>query len=112
MTVGIAGAAVYGAREVYRNRLAERSRADGLAAYVERDYETAMPLLSYAVTRDRNDLEVLRALADSRAHVPEPGNRHLQSAAAMYRAVLDRDSTDLGALEALVDVFGQLQYHV
>ena len=80
LVVAAMGLAIFvGFRDVYRARLASACREEGLAAYKDGDYKTAMEKLGYALSREKNDLEGLLAFAGSRSRVEELNNRILQT---------------------------------
>lgn len=91
-------------RDVMRDRLAVQRRATGLEHFEQGEYQKALGDLSYAVSRNQNDLEALLAFAATRARVIEPNRRHLISAVQLYNRVLALDPKNLDAMAAMVDL--------
>ncbi len=97
------------ARNWYRGEQMAQRRRDGLIAFANHDYETALPHLSFAA-RDRSDLEVLLSLAECRQAVPEREQRHLKTAASYFRAALTIDKDNLRALRGLLETYIEQGY--
>ena len=92
------------ARGWYRSEQMAQRRRDGLSAFADRDYEAALPHLSFAA-RNRSDLEVLVTLAECRKAVPEREQRHLKTAANYFRAALAIDKDNVRALRGLLETY-------
>ncbi|MCZ6834172.1 MAG: tetratricopeptide repeat protein [Planctomycetota bacterium] len=107
--VAIALGGVYAFRDVYRTRLAAKSRDAGMTAYQEGDYATALMKLNYPLQRNPDDLEALLAFADCRLKIIEVNNRHIRQAEARFRDVLQLDQDNLVALEQLLWIYGRLE---
>ncbi len=99
-------------RDIHREQLALKARARGLEAYRQGSYETALNELQYPFSRNRSDLDVLLALADSQTKIVDINNRHLARAAGLYSEVLSLNPDNLDALEALLWIYGRIGYRV
>lgn len=81
--VGLASGAWFVQQSIKDARAVEARRV-GLAAAAEGDWETALPNLSLAMSRNQDDLEALLVFAEARSRVPEANNRHLAAAMNLY----------------------------
>jgi predicted Zn-dependent protease len=97
-------------RGLYRARLVEQSRQEGLTAYRNGDYEETLAKLSYVLSPNSTDMECLLAFADSRSRVPEVNNRHLTTAVAYYNSALKVDSKNFEALSKLLELYSRMHY--
>ena len=105
---GLAVFAVSGWRFVRKaqlRRLTSEAHVEGMKAYQEGDYDTALPKLSYYLSRKKRDLEALLAFAETRAQIPEVNNRHLTHAIGLYRAALQLDPDNKRALGELLALY-------
>lgn len=102
----IVGSVAWVGRQIIRNRGAESARVDGLALLAQGDYENALPKLSTAISRNKDDVELLIGFAKARSRVPIKRGKHLLSSIALYRRALNYEPNNLEALNALL----QLQY--
>ncbi len=107
---GIAVAGVGGTmmRKAQRAQMAERSRAEGLAAYEAKDYHTAVGKLRTHLRIAGEDSEALTALGDSQRYVEEPNYRHLINARTYLDIAVSLDPQNVKAREILLDVHLQL----
>lgn len=92
-------------------RIAE-AREEGLAAYAQGDYETALGKLSTYLGQHRDDLEALVAFADSRAKVPVENNRHTVEAMGLYRAALEVDPNHFDAMAGLLVLYERVGHWI
>ena len=65
------------ARKVQLRRLTAEAYVEGMTAFREGDYATALTRLRYYVRRNQGDLEALLAFAEARSRIPEVNQRHL-----------------------------------
>ena len=100
LTAAVAGGLA--ARSWYRSGQIESKRAEGLALFARGAFAEALEPLAFAARRN-DDTEVVLALAESRLKVPEANGRHLQTAAAYFRAVDARDPSNERALRGLLE---------
>jgi len=91
-------------REAQSVRLVEQKRAAGLRAYDAGDYDEALSDLSFTLSRNKDDLEVLLAFADTRANVPNSDHRHLAEAMGLYKRALQLDPGNATALSRLLEI--------
>jgi len=92
-------------RDVQRARLAEDRRDEGMRAYLDGDYETALEPLSFALSREKSDVELLIAFADTRSKIPELNSRHITEAINLYNAALRIEPDNRVALQKLLDLY-------
>ena len=76
-------------RQQLKDSRAESARIDGLAAASRGAWKEALPNLSIASARYKDDLECLLMLAEARSRVPQPNSTHITSAQGLYRRCLD-----------------------
>ena len=95
------------ARKVQLRRLIAESYVEGMTAYRDGDYATALTSLRYYVRRNRGDLEALLAFAEARSRIPEVNERHLTDAISLYRAALKLDPENKKALTQLLVLYPQ-----
>ena len=79
-----------------------------MSAYEEGDYATALPKLSYYLSRNQDDIEALLAFAEVRSRVPDVNNRHTIEAIGLYRAALRLDQVNREALEQILQLYMQI----
>jgi len=103
MVGGVIGLRVF--RDAQAIRLTESKREAGMAAYRAGDYDAALHDLSYAVSRRRDDVELLLAFADTRSKLPTANDAHLSEAAAIYDNVLRLEPLQPVALRRLLDLY-------
>ncbi len=109
VALGGAGVSVWrGVRTAQIQRLASEARIEGIKAYSDGDYATALGKLSYYLTHRKDDLEALLALAEVRAKLPEPNARHLMEAVGLYRAALKIDVQNREALGSVLQLYRRL----
>ncbi len=115
MVIGVGVCGIWGWR-VTRNaqieRLVTEARIQGMEAYSDGDYETALGRLSYYLTHRKHDVEVLLAFADARSKVPSVNNGHLREAVQRYQAVLRMHSENREALEHLLVLYHRLRHRI
>lgn len=99
-------------RQASVNALVAQARTDGLDAYQRGDYARALDNLSFYVTHERRDTEILLAFADTRAKLPLENNRHLIEAAGLYRAAVDLEPDNTRALAKLMHLYERLNRRV
>ncbi len=111
VVVGVGGTFV---RQANRVRIAESSLQEGLAAYEQEDYRTALGRLGiYARYNDQN-AEALVALGDARKNIEEPNARHLISARGVLEQAVQvaraqgETEFEIRGLELLLDIHSQL----
>jgi tetratricopeptide (TPR) repeat protein len=85
-------------------RLGE-ARAEGMAAFEAGDYPTALQKLSYVMSHDKEDVEVLVTFATTRSIIPTENNRHFTEAIGIYRRALDIDPTSVEAMSGLLRMY-------
>lgn len=105
VVTGVGGQAV---RKVQRDRLAEASLAEGLAAYEQGDYPLARRKLVTHLRIKGADAEALTALGDSQRYLVEPNAKHLVSAKSYLEQAVLLDSENDKAREILLELYGQL----
>ena len=93
------------ARKMQVRRLTAAARVDGMAAYRNGDYGTALTKLSYYLAHQQDDLEALLAFAETRAQIPDVNNQHLVSAIGLYRAALQLDPQNREVLGQLLELY-------
>lgn len=105
VVAGVGGTAV---RKIQRQRLAEASLTEGLAAYEQGDYPLARRKLLTHLRIEGPQAEALTALGDAQRHVVEPNFKHLVNARSSLEqaVVLDPDNTK--AREILLEIHAQL----
>ena len=115
VVIGVGVCGIWGWR-VIRNaqieRLVTESRIQGMEAYSDGDYETALGRLSYYLTYRKRDVQVLLAFADARSKVPSVNNGHLREAVQRYQVVLHMHSENREALEHLLVLYRRLGHRV
>ncbi|MEQ8317109.1 MAG: hypothetical protein RIE77_14650 [Phycisphaerales bacterium] len=105
VVAGIGGTTV---RKLQRERLAEASLAEGLAAYEQGDYPLARRKLITHLRIKGPQAEALTALGDSQRYVVEPNGRHLVNARTYLEQAVLLDPENDDAREILLDVHIQL----
>ncbi len=110
LLVSAAAAGAYFLREARRTQRAEAAYRDGMAAYDEGRFEDALRGLGKALTRYRDDAEVLYRVADVRRRVPIENARHLTAAIAFSREAASLAPTDPRPLELLVTLYQQVGF--
>ncbi len=110
VSIATAAVAFWAFRDVYRSKLARQSRETGMAAYERGEYDTALGELSYALSRNSDDIEALLAFADSRSRVVEVNRRHIVSAVRYYETVLKLEPKNLEALVGILRLERRLGY--
>ena len=103
-----AGAGYYGLRQFRKaqaSRLADERRDEGMAAYLSGDYDTALQPLSYALSKRKDDVELLIAFADTRSKVPDENFRHIVEAVNLYNEALRLDPDNREAMQRLLDLY-------
>jgi tetratricopeptide (TPR) repeat protein len=100
---GVIGLRVF--RDAQAVRLTESKREAGMAAYRDGQYDAALHDLSYAVSRRRDDIELLLAFADTRSKLPTANDAHLAEAAVIYDNVLRLEPLHPVALRRLLDLY-------
>lgn len=111
IVVGVAAA--HTLRSAQRERIANEARQAGMAAYHEGDYATALDRLGRIyLSYNRNDAEVLYAIADARRRVPMENRRHLPQALAFARqaSVLDPDNPE--PIELMIELHTRMGFVV
>ncbi|MFI4915951.1 MAG: hypothetical protein ACIAS6_05515 [Phycisphaerales bacterium JB060] len=98
---GVGGTAV---RKYQRQRLAESSRIEGMAAYEEGDYTTAVRKLQTHLRISGMEPEAMTALGDAQRHVPLPNAKHLVLARSSLEQAIALDPENTQAREILLDV--------
>ena len=91
-------------RQWIRSSNVESAKVQGMELWKAHDYETALPLLSLAVTYDKKNSELLIALADTRSRVYAPNGKHLTAAMRYYGSVIFSDPENIEALQGLMRV--------
>lgn len=104
----VAAGTLYLIRDSVREQRSLQSREAGLAAHQEGNYAEALEQLSYFLRRNREDVQVLLAFADSRAKVFAPNNRHLATAVQVYNLALSVDPENEIALGGLLHLYERL----
>jgi Tfp pilus assembly protein PilF len=107
---GVAVAGVGGtiARKVQRAQMAERSLAEGLAAYEAGEYKTAISKLRTHLRIAGEDARAMTALGDAHRYVEEPNFKHLLTARNFLETAVALDPGNTRAREVLLDVHAQL----
>lgn len=102
---GVGGTAV---RQYQRQRQAENSRIEGLAAYEAGDYPTAVRKLGVHLRISGMEPEAMTAMGDAQRHVPLPNARHLLLARGYLEQAIALDPDNTEARKILLDVHGLL----
>ena len=68
---------------------AAQARKDGMAAAANGDWQEALPDLSLAVGRKKDDLDALLMLAETRSQIPAISGRHIRSALNLFSRAAD-----------------------
>ena len=77
-------------RRDFRDRAAAEALVKGMESYEQEDWQSALPLLSKALTRQADNLEARLAFARTRSEVPtEFGTQHLDQALKLYAGARD-----------------------
>ncbi len=105
IAAGVGGQAV---RKVQRDRLAEASLAEGLAAYEQGDYPVARRKLVTHLRIKGPEAEALTALGDSQRFLIEPNAKHLFAAKSYLEQAVLLDPENDTAREILLELYGQL----
>ena len=109
--VGVGGTFV---RQANRERIAQTSLEEGLAAYEQGDYRTTFDRLRIYVRYDDQNAEALVALGDARRNLEEVNARHLISARSVLEQAVQvarangEDSHEIRGLNMLMDIHVQL----
>ncbi len=115
VVIGVGVCGIWGWRLI-RNaqieRLVTEARIQGMEAYSDGDYVTALGRLSYYLTYRKRDVEILLAFADARSKVPTVNNGHLGQAVQRYQAVLRIHAENREALEHLLVLYRRLGHRV
>ncbi|MEE9129651.1 MAG: tetratricopeptide repeat protein [Phycisphaerales bacterium] len=115
VVIGVGVCGIWGWRVIRTaqiERLVTEARIQGMEAYSDGHYETALGRLSYYLTYRKRDLEVLLAFADARSKVPSVNNGHLREAVQRYQAVLRVHSENREALEHLLVLYRRFGHRV
>src|ERR1700678_1659873 len=96
----IAGLWVY--REKQARHLLSQQRVDGMTAFKNGDWSTAVAQLSLYVNRRSDDGEALYALAKAEMQDPDPGEDHLSDAANYLHRYLDLYPDNMDATHELL----------
>ena len=94
--LAIGGGVTVALRGVYKSRVAERAREDGLTAYAAGDYEAALLPLSNAVSYRKDDLDAVLAFADARSRIVQVNGDHHRSAVMLFNAASTVSGRPLG----------------
>lgn len=111
--VVLLAAGAVGTRYALRWRQAqalERARVDGLAASRAGEHERAITLLASVFRAQREDHEVIFALATSRLASPLEDDTHLGSAAALFARAAELRSDDVESRRQLVEIYPKLGF--
>jgi len=100
------GLSLFVARQVRRNVLSKRALAAGEAAFASRDWPAAFKGYRDYLSRNPDDLEILRKYAQSCLSIRPLDARALSGAIAAYRRVIQRDPEDAVAYERLAMLYG------
>lgn len=87
-----------------------KSRADGMAAMEQKDYETALHALGRYLQRYPEDMEVALRYAQARRNVPRPNARHLTDAISVLRRVVATEPDNLEAGRELLELYTRVGY--
>ncbi len=104
---------VIGAREVLqwqRARAFEQARNEGMAAFARGDHPASLATLGPLISRNPNDLEVVRAVAISRLNIEEEDDSHLPRAVVLFQRVVELDPQDLEARRELLRIYPRLGF--
>lgn len=105
VVAGIGGTAV---RQIQRERLAETSLTEGLAAYEQGNYPLARRKLITHLRIKGPQADALTALGDSQRYVVEPNGKHLVNAQASLEQAILLDPQNDRARKILLEVHGLL----
>ncbi|MEO1008341.1 MAG: tetratricopeptide repeat protein [Planctomycetota bacterium] len=108
---GAVGAGGYVALNMQRARIAERSLADGMAAYRDKDYTNAVRQLGTHYRYDKQNVEALLAFADARRRVPAPNGAHLTTAVAIAQRALVLDPGNAEARRTLLELYAEMGFN-
>ena len=88
-----------------RKRQVEVAARDGMAAYLEGDYISALPKLSKAVAYKKDDLELALALGNTRMRNIDVNGRHISASEKYFLHALSLDPENEEALRELVKIY-------
>ena len=88
-----------------RNRQVELAASEGMSAYLEGDYITALPKLSKAVTYKKEDLDLALALGHTRMRNIDINGRHISASEKYFLHALSLDRENEEALRELVKIY-------
>ena len=71
-------------QKMIKDGRAAQARKDGMAAAANGNWQEALPDLSLAVARKKNDLDALLMLAETRSQIPAVSGRHIRSALNLF----------------------------
>ncbi len=103
LVLGVGLFLAWSVRQSLKDARAKSARASGLAAAEAGRWVEALPNLSIALARDKEDLEGLLVFAEVRSRVPEENSRHLNAARNLFA------QAHLFALEQGADLDQQLE---
>jgi tetratricopeptide (TPR) repeat protein len=88
-----------------RNRQVDVAASEGMAAYLDGDYITALPKLSKAVTYKKEDLDLALALGHTRLRNIDVNGRHISASEKYFLHALSLDRENEEALRELVKIY-------
>ncbi len=106
-----AGACLYTVRMRQIRQRSARKLTEGLDAFEQGDYFSAMHALgSYLLRTEEPDPDILYKYCKARMNVEEPNGKHLLQAAASLRRLLQIQSDHIGARHDLLELYLQFHY--
>ncbi|MCH8269670.1 MAG: tetratricopeptide repeat protein [Planctomycetes bacterium] len=108
--IGAVGTTAHFLRQAQKVKLVAQARQVGLEAYARQDWATALKELSYAVTHNERDAEVMLAFAEARRRIPQENNGHLIFAIRVANEVLDAEPDNQEALNILIDLYREVGF--
>ena len=103
------GVFLYRKHQIRQDMLAKR--AEGMAAFEQGDYVTAMHSVGSYLNRYPEDVEALYAYAVSRREVTEPDGEHLRQAIGMFRRVMELEPKHQDARTALLELYPRVGFN-
>ena len=103
------GVFLYRKHQIRQDMLAKR--AEGMAAFEQGDYSTAMHSVGSYLNRYPEDVEALYAYAVSRREVTEPDGEHLRQAIGMFRRVMELEPKHQDARTALLELYPRVGFN-
>ena len=88
-----------------RTQRLETAVRDGMSAHDAGDYVAALAPLQHAVSKNKGNIELVLALANTRLRNVDPTGKHIRGAIHLYEHALGIEPTNTVALNALLDLY-------